>query len=132
MPASSPSGAMSTVDGEATARRLVEIRAYRLHPGTRDEFHRAVAEQALPMVRAYGMDVVAHGPVVNDANGYYLIRSFSDLAQLTAQEDGFHSSQAWRAGPREALVSRIETYVDTLLWLTPASIDDLRAANGSR
>ena len=113
------------------ARRRVEIRAYRLKPGTRADFHVAAVERALPMVRAYGMDVVAHGPVPNDENGYFLVRSFADLAELTAQEDGFYGSQAWRDGPREALMSRIETYVDTLLWLAPSSIADLRAGNAA-
>jgi hypothetical protein len=112
-----------------TARRLVEIRAYRLKPGTRAGFHVAASEHALPMVRAYGMDVVAHGPVPDDPNGYFLVRSFESLAQRTAQEDEFYGSARWREGPREALVSRIETYVDTLLWLSPAAIDDLRAGN---
>jgi hypothetical protein len=111
------------------ARRLVEIRAYRLKPGTRADFHAAVTNEALPMVRAYGMDVLAHGPVINDENGYFLARSFASLAELTAQEDEFYGSAAWREGPREALVSRIATYVDTLLWLSPAAIADLRAGN---
>ena len=110
-------------------RRLVEIRAYRLKPGTRADFHAAATHQALPMVRAYGMDVVSHGPVLNDENGYFLVRSFASLAELTAQEDEFYGSAPWREGPREALVSRIATYVDTLLWLSPAAIDDLRAGN---
>lgn len=111
------------------ARRLVEIRAYRLKPGTLDDFHAAITQRALPMVRAFGMDVVAHGPVPNDANGYFLVRSFASLAELTAQEEEFYGSAPWREGPREALVSRIETYLDTLLWLSPAAIDDLRAGN---
>jgi hypothetical protein len=120
---------MSTTPNEA--RRLVEIRAYRLRPGTRADFHAAVTTRALPMVRAYGMDVVSHGPVPNDENGYYLVRSFASLAELAAQEDGFYGSAGWRDGPREALVSRIETYLDTLLWLSPAAIADLRAGNAA-
>ena len=119
----------ASAEAASPGRRLVEIRAYRLKPGTRSDFHAAVVERALPMVRAYGMDVVTHGAVPNDDNGYFLVRSFADLAQLKAQEEGFYGSQAWRDGPREALVSRIEAYVDTLLWLSPASIDDLRAGN---
>ena len=111
------------------ARRLVEIRAYRLKPGARADFHAAVTTLALPMVRAWGMDVVAHGIVPNDDNGYFLARSFASLAELTAQEDEFYGSAPWREGPREALVSRIDTYVDTLLWLGPAAIADLRAGN---
>jgi hypothetical protein len=114
---------------DATARRLVEIRAYRLKPGTRAAFHEAATNQALPMVRAYGMDVVTHGPVPHDDNAYFLVRSFASLAELTAQENEFYGSAAWRDGPREALVSRIETYVDTVLWLGPAAIADLRAGN---
>ena len=111
------------------ARRLVEIRAYKLRPGTRAAFHDAVLNRALPMVRAYGMDVIAHGPVANDEDGYFLARAFADLAELKAQQDEFYGSPAWREGPREALVSRIVTYVDTLLWLTQDSIEDLRAGN---
>jgi len=111
------------------ARRLVEIRAYRLKPGTRDDFHAAATDKALPMVRDYGMDVVAHGPTPGDDNGYFLVRSFADLAQRDAQESGFYGSCAWHEGPREALMSRIETYVDTLLWLSPEAIADLRAGN---
>jgi hypothetical protein len=118
---------MNTAD--SAARRLVEIRAYRLIPGTRAAFHEAVTNQALPMVRAYGMDVVTHGPLPHDDNGYFLVRSFDSLAELTAQEDEFYGSAAWRDGPRESLVSRIETYVDTVLWMSPAAIADLRAGN---
>ncbi len=114
---------------DTAVRRLVEIRAYRLRPGTREGFHEAATNRALPMVRAFGMDVVTHGPVPNDDNGYFLVRSFADLAQLSAQENEFYGSAAWREGPREALVSRIETYVDTLLWMSPAAIADLRAGN---
>ena len=111
------------------ARRLVEIRAYRLKPGTRDAFHAAATERALPMVRAYGMDVVSHGPVPHDDNAYYLVRSFASLDELQRQEGEFYGSTPWREGPREALVSRIETYVDTLLWLSQAAIEDLRQGN---
>ena len=118
-----------TPSSSAPVRRLVEIRAYKLKPGTRAAFHDAVVHRAMPMVRAYGMDVVAHGPVANDEDGYFLARAFTDLAELTAQQDEFYGSAAWREGPREALVSRIDTYVDTLLWLSPAAIADLRAGN---
>ena len=116
---------------ESIARRLVEIRAYRLLPGTRADFHAAVTLHALPMVRVYGMDVVTHGPVPNDPDGYFLVRSFASLAELTAQEEEFYGSAAWRQGPRESLVSRIQTYVDTLLWLSPDSIADLREGNAA-
>jgi hypothetical protein len=42
------------------------------------------------------------------------------------QQDGFYGSKAWRQGPRESIVSRIVVSLDTLLWLSPAAIDELR------
>ena len=93
-------------------RRLVEVRAYRLKPGTRDDFHAAVTLRALPLVLDFGMEVVAHGPVPGEPDGYFLVRAFASLAERAAQEDAFYGSAPWREGPREALVSRIETFVD--------------------
>lgn len=34
-----------------------------------------------------------------------------------------------RGPPRSALVDRIETYLNTLLWLSPEGVDSLRALN---
>lgn len=134
LPAATPgpaSRASSGPSSRADGRRLVEIRAYRLRPGTRDAFHDVVVREAIPLLRGSGMDVVAHGPSAADEQGYYLIRSFADPEDLRAREDGFYGSAAWREGPREAVVSRIETYVDTLLWMRPEAIDDLRAAHAA-
>ena len=109
--------------------RIVEIRSYALKPGTASDFHDVVASTAIPMLRERGFDVVAFGPSPHDPNAYFLIRAFADLADLEAQEEAFYSSEAWRQGPREAIVSRIESYLDTILSLSDASIEDLRRSN---
>jgi len=120
--------AASDTSDAGTVRRLVEIRAYRLKPGARAAFRAALVERALPMVRAAGMDVVAHGPAA-DGDGYFLVRAFTDRADLMAREEAFYGSAKWRDGPRESVVSLIETYVDTLLWLSCAAVEDLRRGN---
>jgi hypothetical protein len=43
----------------------------------------------------------------------------------------FYGSDSRRRGPREAILSRIESYLDTILWLSDESIDDLRVSNNS-
>jgi hypothetical protein len=111
-------------------KRLVEIRAYALKAGTASEFHKVVKTTAIPMVEAFGMDVVAYGPSAHDANAYFLIRAFHDLPHLQSQQDAFYGSQAWLSGPRESIMSRIESYLSTVVWLSPESIDDLRRSNG--
>ena len=48
-----------------------------------------------------------------------------------SQQDAFYGSPAWREGPRESIVSRIESHLSTVVWLSPESIDDLRRSNAS-
>jgi NIPSNAP protein len=110
-------------------KRLVEIRSYKLQPGSAQAFHDTVVSAALPLLEAAGMEVVAFGPSPHEADTYFLVRAFDDLAQRNAQEDAFYGSPAWRQGPREAIVSRIHSMLDTLLWLSPESIADLRRSN---
>ena len=108
-------------------KRLVEIRAYALKRGTVATFHETFVTRALPMLREAGIDVVAFGRSMHDGNAWYLIRAFDDHAHLEAQEDAFYGSEAWRSGPREAILGAIDRYLDTLLWMSDTAIDDLRA-----
>lgn len=109
--------------------RLVQIRSYQLQPGMRAAFHRAFVEQAMPMLRDRQHDVVAHGPSPHDADAYFLIRAYVDLADLNARQDAFYGSPQWRQGPREAVLAMIHTYLDTVLWLSPDAVEDLRRRN---
>jgi hypothetical protein len=110
-------------------QRLVEVRSYRLLPGARDAFDEAFTTRALPMLHDAGIEVVAFGPSLHDTDAWFLTRAFDDLADLTRREDAFYASDAWRCGPREAIVGAIVHYTDTLLWLGDAAIDDLRRRN---
>jgi len=111
--------------------RLVEIRSYKLKPGVSAEFHATVKAFAVPMLLRWGAQVVAFGPSAHEADTYFLVRAYADLADLNAQQDAFYGSEEWRTGPRQAIVSRIESYLSTVLWLSPESIDDLRRSNAS-
>ncbi len=107
-------------------RRAVEIRSYTLRPGTRATFHRLMSEQAVPMLRRWNVDVVAHGPSPHDADGYCLIRAYRDLAEREASQDAFYGSDEWRNGPREAILAPIRHYTDVVLLLDEAAIEALR------
>jgi hypothetical protein len=107
--------------------RTVEIRSYKLHPNAGPAFERVFRERAEPIVRGHGMDVVAFGKSAHDENVYFLIRAFDSFAHLTQSEDEFYGSEAWRNGPREALLSHIESYQDTVLMLSAEAVERLRA-----
>ncbi len=109
--------------------KLVEIRTYKLKPGAAGRFI-AAFENALPLVRASGMDVVAFGRSDHEHESFYLIRAYADREQLERQQEAFYSSDAWRNGPRQPLVDCLEDYLNTLLWLSDGSVEDLRLRNG--
>lgn len=108
--------------------RLVEIRAYNLVPGTRDEFHRLMTGQLLPLLGRRKIDVVACGPSPHDEDSYYLIRSYADLADRKASQDSFYGSEEWRKGPREQIVALIDSDTTVVIEMDDAVIDALRTA----
>lgn len=108
--------------------RAVEIRSYVLKPGSRDAFDMLMRGRALPLLRDFGMDVVACGPSPHDPDAYFLIRAWHDLAEREASQDAFYGGDAWRLGPREAILALIESYTSTVLLLDETTIDGLRAA----
>jgi NIPSNAP len=94
---------------------VLEIRTYRLLPGTGARFHRAVLEKSLPMLERWGVEVVAYGPSVDDADLYYLVRAYASLDDLRESQDAFYGSDEWRLGPREEIVSMIESDISVVV-----------------
>ncbi len=106
--------------------QLIEIRSISLKPGTREEFHQLYIEEALPLLQRWNFDVVAHGPSLHDENSYYVIRRFDSLAQREQSEDAYYSSDDWRQGPREAILTLMENYTDIVFELDEVTIQGLR------
>ncbi|MGC5019549.1 NIPSNAP family protein [Micromonospora sp. DT47] len=106
---------------------ILEIRTYRLRPGTIDEFVRVMREEATPLLARFGITVVTAGASLVREDGHeeaYLIRAFPSLAVRDEQEEAFYGSDAWRDGPREAILSRIESY-HTVVLETDQSVEVL-------
>ncbi len=109
--------------------RLIEVRSYKLKAGTARAFHDAVAGAAVPMLQRWGTDVVAYGHGAAEEDTYFLVRAYAGVEDLQQRQDAFYGSAQWRDGPREAIVSRIETHLSTVLWLPEAAVESMRAAN---
>lgn len=106
--------------------RFLEIRSYNLKPGMRDLFHRLVVEKSHPMLKRWGVDVVAFGSSLHDADSYYLMRAYDSLDHRRASQDAFYGSPEWRQGPREAIVALIDSDTSVVLELDERTIDALR------
>lgn len=105
---------------------FIEIRSYNLRPGARDEFHRRMAEAALPMLRRWNIDVVAYGASPHDADSYYLIRAYASLEERQQSQDAFYGSDEWRSGPREPILALIESYTSVVLVLDEQTVRGMR------
>jgi hypothetical protein len=110
-------------------RHLLEIRTYRLKPGTLAAFHDAMHTQDVPMIRGAGMDVVSYGTSDHEEETYFLIRAYKNRAALVFEQTHFYGSHQWKEGPRSALIDRIDTYLNTLVWLSPQAIEEMRLNN---
>lgn len=107
----------------------VEIRTYRLKPGTHDAFHEAMCNEAVPFIRNKGMDVVAFGLSTHEEKTYFLIRAYKNRAALESQQKAFYGSQEWLNGPRQRLVPHIDTYVNTIVTMSAAAVESIRTLN---
>jgi hypothetical protein len=105
---------------------IIEIRSIILKPGKAAEFQRLYIAEALPLLKLWSFDVVAHGPSLHDKNSYYLIRRFESLAQRDEMEDTYYSSDDWRQGPREQMLALMESYTDIVLELDETTLQGLR------
>lgn len=108
---------------------ILEIRTYRLRPGTRDEFVRVLREEATPLMERFGITVVGIAASLADDEGNEeacLLRAFSSLAVRQEREQAFYGSDEWRGGPREAVVSPIESYHTVVLETTDDAVRALR------
>jgi hypothetical protein len=104
---------------------VIEIRTYRLKAGSGAAFHRAVVEESLPMLKRWGVEVVAFGPSLDDVDSYCLIRAYPSLAELKRSQDAFYGSDEWRDGPRETIVSMIENDISVVLPSESVSLQEV-------
>ena len=71
------------------------------------------------MLEHWGVEVVAFGPSIDDEDSYCLIRAYPSVAELERNQDAFYGSDEWRNGPREAIVSRIESSISVVMPAVP-------------
>ncbi|MBC3918458.1 NIPSNAP family protein [Undibacterium sp. CY18W] len=110
-------------------KRLIEIRTYRLKPGMAEAFHQAVHGLAVPMLKSRNMDVVAYGHSDHEEATYYLIRSYESRDALEQEQNAFYGSSEWKDGPRKELVDCIDSYMNTLIWVSAEAIESMRELN---
>jgi len=92
---------------DAAFDSVIEILTLTLKPGTRDRFQHVYMTEALPLLRKWRFNVLAHGPSRHDENSYYVVRAFQNLEHRDEAERAYYGSDDWRNGPRAAILAMI-------------------------
>jgi hypothetical protein len=92
---------------------LLEVRLFKLRPGTRTEFDRISREGTIPLMRQLGINVIAHGPSLNNENGYFLLRAFPSESERVEQSQALYTTAEWEKydGPVMGMIEDYETAV---------------------
>lgn len=88
-------------------------------------------QSCLRLLAEHGIDVVGCGPSLVDEDGYeeaFLIRAFRSLDDHRRQEELFDGCPAWQHDPREAIVSKIESYHTIVIEAPATAVAALRSA----
>lgn len=105
---------------------LMEIRTYRLRPGTDEEFNRLVTRRCVPLLAEFGIRVLRAGPseaTEDGARDYVLVRTFDSLGVREEQESRFYGSAQWRDGPRAEMLAMIESYHTVVLTVPAPAVE---------
>jgi hypothetical protein len=110
---------------------VIEILTIDLKPGRRDEFHQLYVSEALPLLKKWNFEVLAHGPSPHDENSYYVFRQFESLEERQRSEDAFYSSDDWQKGPRSRMLALADHFAyavvsaTTLIEISSAAVRNL-------
>jgi hypothetical protein len=111
----------------AAPKNVIEVLTLDIKPGRRDEFDELYVNKALPPLRKWNFNVVAHGPSLHDVNSYYIIRSFKSLEDRQTSEDAYYNSDDWKNGPRSAVMALVEHFAYAVVsgetWQKVAALD---------
>lgn len=98
---------------------LLEIRLFTLRSGTREEFDRISRDGTIPLMRDLGIDVIAHGPSLNNESGYFLMRAFPSETERVERSQAVYATAEWEAKYDAAVMGMIDDYDTTVLPVTP-------------
>lgn len=90
--------------------KIVELRVYKLKPGSADAFGARFRDQIAPMLKRHGIEVVHFGPSLADPDSFCMVRAFPSLEERQAALDAFYGSREWLEQHDEAVMAMIDSY----------------------
>jgi hypothetical protein len=105
-----------------TEQWLLEMRLFKVKPGTREEFDRISREGTIPLMRRLGITVVAHGASLNNENGYFLLRMFQSEQERVDLSQSLYATAEWAEKYDGPVGGMIEDYDTAVMSAPPDAI----------
>ncbi|MGP8251222.1 MAG: NIPSNAP family protein [Terracidiphilus sp.] len=89
---------------------IIEMRTYKLKPGTRDEFLTIFRSKSMPAHAEIGMKILGPWLSIEDPDTFFFMRGFPDLASREPMKAKFYEGELWKTELEELLMPIIERY----------------------
>jgi hypothetical protein len=89
---------------------IVEMRTYKLKPGTRAEFLEIFETRSVPAHREIGMKIRGPFLSIEDPDVFFFMRAFPDLASREPMKARFYEGPLWKSELEAKLMPMIEKY----------------------
>jgi heme-degrading monooxygenase HmoA len=89
---------------------IVEMRTYKLKPGTRSEFLEIFRTRSAPAHAEIGMKILGPFLSLEDPDTFFFMRGFPDLASRDPMKEKFYEGELWKNELEAVLMPMIEKY----------------------
>jgi hypothetical protein len=89
---------------------IVEMRTYKLKPGTRDRFLEIFRSQSMPEHQRLGMNIMGPFLSTEDPDVFFFMRGFPDLSSREPLKASFYEGELWKRNLEHVLMPMIEKY----------------------
>jgi hypothetical protein len=89
---------------------IIEMRTYRIKPGTRAEFLEIFRTKSVPAHREIGMTIAGPFLSVEDPDTFFFMRGFPDLESREPMKAKFYEGELWKRELEAILMPMIERY----------------------
>src|SRR5229473_2396424 len=94
---------------------IIEMRTYKTKPGKRSEFLEIFRSKSIPAHEEIGMKILGPFLSIEDADTFFFMRGFPDLASREPMKAKFYEGELWKRELENILMPMLENYEAVLV-----------------
>ena len=94
---------------------IIEMRTYKTKPGKRAEFLEIFRSKSIPAHEEIGMKILGPLLSIEDADTFFFMRGFPDLASREPMKAEFYEGELWKRQLESVLMPMLENYEAVLV-----------------